>query len=136
MDVVLEPAWIPRIYAAGVIEIGSRARKLPPPPFVVWESLTEPHRPGARPWLTLLPDEVEPTVLEAEKPNRVVWSSLWPSRPDDRVHLELAAVEGGETSLRFTLLTPDEPPDQSRTGHLRRRLNQLLFADLRFSYGQ
>ena len=119
-----------------MIEIGSRARTLPAPPFVVWESLTQPRRPGARPWLSLLSDEVEPRVLQGEKPDRVVWSSLWPNRPNDRVYLELTPVQGGETSLKFTLLTPDEPPDQSRTGHLRRRLNQLLFADLRFSYGQ
>ena len=43
---------------------------------------------------------------------------------------------GSETSLTFTLLTPDDPPDQSTTGHLRYRLNHLLFADLRYSYGQ
>jgi len=122
-------------YASEVIEIGSRERRLPAPPSVVWESLVEPHRQGARPWLNLLADEVEPTVLEAEEPNLVVWSSLWPSRPDDQVHFELTAV-GGQTSLKFTLLTPDEAPDQSKTGHLRRRLNHLLFADLRFSYGQ
>ncbi|GAB3960113.1 hypothetical protein GCM10029978_008550 [Actinoallomurus acanthiterrae] len=118
-----------------MIEIGSRARKLPAPPSVIWESLVEPHRQGTRPWLNLLSDEVEPRVLDAEKPNRVVWSSLWPSRPNDQVHFELTAV-GGETSLKFTLVTPDEAPDQSKTGHLRRRLNHLLFADLRFSYGQ
>ena len=119
-------------YAAGVIEIGSRARRLPAPPAVVWESLVTPHRP----WLTLLPDEVEPTILESERPSRVVWSSLWPSRPRDQVHFVLALVSSGETSLRFTLYTPDDPPDESKTGHLRRRLNQLLFADLRYSYGQ
>ncbi|WP_405165208.1 hypothetical protein OG203_08910 [Nocardia sp. NBC_01499] len=119
-----------------MIEIGSRARRLPAPPLVVWESLTEPRRRQARAWLELLSDEVEPRVLEADKPSRVVWSSLWPSRPDDQVHFELTAVEGGDTLLRFTLLSPDEAPDQSKTGHLRRRLNQLLFADLRFSYGQ
>jgi hypothetical protein len=123
-------------YTAGVIEIGSRARMLPAPPTVVWESLVEPHRPGGRPWLTLLPDEVEPRVLAAERPDRVVWSSLWPSRPRDQVHFALMAVAGSGTSLRFTLCTPDDVPDQSKTGHLRRRLNQLLFADLRFSYGQ
>ncbi|MEU7144363.1 hypothetical protein ABZ942_33305 [Nocardia sp. NPDC046473] len=119
-----------------MIEIGSRARRLPAPPFVVWESLTEPRRPQARAWLELLSDEVEPRILEADKPHTVVWSSLWPSRPDDQVHFELTAVKGGDTLLKFTLLTPDEAPDQSKTGHLRRRLNQLLFADLRFSYGQ
>jgi hypothetical protein len=42
-----------------------------------------------------------------------VWSSLWPSRPHDQVQ-----------------------PDQSKLGHLRKRLNHLLGADLRFSYGQ
>lgn len=62
------------------------------------------------------------------------YTSLWPSRPDDEVHFELTAT-GVETSLRFTLLTPGEPPDASKTGHLRRRLNHLLFADLRYSYG-
>ena len=83
----------------------------------------------------LLSDEVEPSVLAAESPRLVVWSSLWPSRPNDQVRLELEGI-GGETSLRFTLLTPDKPPDESKTGHLRKRLNYLLFADLRFSYGQ
>ncbi|MGW4718370.1 SRPBCC family protein [Nocardia sp. NPDC004260] len=119
-----------------MIDFGSRARTLPVPPFIVWQSLTEPRRSGARPWLNLLPDESEPVVVEAEEPNTVVWSSLWPSRPDDLVRFELAAVEGGDTLLRFTLLTSDRAPDQSKTGHLRRRLNQLLFADLRYSYGQ
>jgi hypothetical protein len=118
-----------------VIEIGSRARTLPAPPVIVWASLTSPHQAGARPWLNLLDDEVEPTVLRSEKPNEVVWSSLWPSRPNDEVHLTLTAV-GSETLLRFTVLTPDDAPDASKTGHLRRRMNQLLFADLRYSYGQ
>lgn len=100
----------------------------------MWDSLTEPHAPGTRPWLALLDDEVAPEVLEGKRPDRVVWSSLWPSRPRDRVLLELTD-DRGETSLRFTLLTPDGPPDESKTGHIRRRMNHLLFADLRFSYG-
>ncbi|MCS7475773.1 hypothetical protein ACFFQW_24780 [Umezawaea endophytica] len=119
-----------------MIEIGSRTRTLPAPPLVVWESLVEPRRPGARPWLVLLPDEVDPVVLAAEAPGRVVWSSLWPSRPNDQVRFVLTPSGDGGTSLGFTLLTPDEAPDRSKTGHLRKRLNQLLFADLRYSYGQ
>lgn len=79
-----------------------------------------PHLPGARPWLYLLDDEIEPTVLESQKPVSVLWSSLWPSRPHDQVLLSLTAVGGGETLLRFTLQTPDDPPDPSKTGHLRR----------------
>lgn len=118
-----------------MIEIGSRARKLPAPPAIVWESLVDPHRAGARPWLNLLDDEIEPTIIDAKKPVRVIWSSLWPSRPNDQVHLGLVAA-GNETVLRFRVLTSDDPPDASKTGHIRRRINQLLFADLRFSYGQ
>jgi hypothetical protein len=102
---------------------------------VVWESLMDPRRHGCRPWLNLLGDEVDPRILHAGKPSRVVWSSLWPSRPNDEIHFELTAV-GSKTLLRFTLLTPEAAPDASKTGHLRRRLNQVLFADLRFSYGQ
>ena len=117
-------------------EIGSRARTLPAPPHVVWKSLAGPRQPSARPWLNLLPDEVEPSVLNADGPATVVWSSLWPTRPDDQVHFGLTSVDGGGTLLRFTLLAYGQPPDQSKTGHLRRRLNQLLFADLRYSYGQ
>lgn len=122
-------------YAMGMFEFGSRARTLPAPPIVVFESLVDPHRPRCRPWLVLLSDESEPDVLEVERPRLVVWSSLWPSRPDDQVHLRLTGVAGG-TSLRFTLLTPGEPPDASKTGHMRKRMNQLLFSDLRLSYGQ
>jgi hypothetical protein len=118
-----------------VIEFGSRARHLPAPPAVVRDSLVHPRRPGARPWLVLLADEVEPVVLSSDLPSTVVWASLWPSRPNDLIRFDLAP-SGGGTTLRFTLLTPDAAPDASKTGHLRRRMNQLLFADLRFSYGQ
>ena len=59
----------------------------------------------------------------------------WPTRPRDEIHFELSN-EGSETSLRFTLLTPDDPPDASKAGHIRRRVNHLLFADLRSAYGQ
>lgn len=119
-----------------MIEFGSKARKLPAPPAIVWESLVFPHRPGARPWLHVLEDEVEPMILESEEPVSVLWSSLWPSRPHDQVLLSLTAVDGGETLPRFTLQTTDDPPDASKTGHLRRRVSYLLFAELRYSYGQ
>ncbi|WP_306364234.1 hypothetical protein [Nocardia sp. CC227C] len=60
---------------------------------------------------------------------------MWPTRPDDRIEFALTAVRG-ETLLGFTLRTPASAPDESKAGHLRRRLNRLLFADLRYSYGQ
>lgn len=97
--------------------------------------MVDPLDARARPWLVLLEDEVEPRIIDAQEPDSVIWSSLWPSRPNDRIHLELSDA-GYQTLVRFRLLTPDDAPDPSKTGHLRRRMNQLLFADLRYSYGQ
>lgn len=118
-----------------VLELGSRRRRLPPPPKVVWASLVNPHLDPARPWLDLLDDETEPRILESVEPGLVVWSSLWPDRPDDVIRFDLEP-DGVETGLRWTLLTPTEAPGEGRTGHLRFRLNKLLYGDLRYSYGQ
>lgn len=123
-------------YSAGVIEIGYGRARCRPRHLSSGSHSWCPGAPGTRPWLNLLPAEVEPSILAAEKPGRVVSSSLWPSRPNDQVHFALTPCSAGGTSLRFTLLTPDQAPDQRKTGHLRRRLDHLLFADLRFSYGQ
>lgn len=116
-------------------ELARRTRNLPAPPHVVWRSLVAPHEEGTRPWLRLLDDEVEPQVLSSVEPREVVWSTLWPSRPDDEVRFRLSEGAGG-TDLEFALLTPGEVPDDSTLGHLRRRLNVMLWADLRYSYGQ
>lgn len=118
-----------------MIEIGARAQNLPAPPAVVFESLSQPHRPDARPWLDLVDGEVEPRVLVVEPVSRVVWSSLWPDRPDDEVHFRIETHERG-ARLGFTLLTPGEMPGAGETGRLRFRLNKILFGDLRLSYGQ
>ncbi|WP_327048766.1 hypothetical protein OG320_13290 [Microbispora sp. NBC_01189] len=118
-----------------MIELGSRERRQPPAAHVVWESLTEPRRPGGRPWLDLRPDEVEPRVLRAVRPELVVWSSLWPERPGDEIRFDIRPAENG-CSLRWTLSTPGEFPEPAVVGRLRHRLNVLINARLRFSYGQ
>jgi hypothetical protein len=101
---------------------------------VVWESLTQPRRPGARPWLQLLEDETEPRILARREPDLVVWSSLWPKTPDLVIRLVLTP-QGGSTKLTWILTSPVEL-DASAVGHRRFRLNHLFFADLRYSYGQ
>jgi len=115
-------------------ELGRRTRKLPPPPHVVWESLNSPLRPGARPWLALLPDEVEPKILESVEPTLVVWSSIWPQTPDQVIRFELARNSESGTDLTWVLLAPEEL-DPSAVGHRRFRINYLLWSDLRYSYG-
>jgi hypothetical protein len=119
-----------------VLVAGSRRRAQPAPPHVVAESLQHPDLDPARPWLHLLRDEQRPRIVEARPPELVVWSSLWPSRPDALVRFDIAPDGDGGSDLRWTLLVEDPLPDASKLGHLRKRLNQLINADLRYSYGQ
>jgi len=119
-------------------ELGSRARAQPAPAHVVFDSLLDPHRSGARPWLELLPDEVAPSVLAEDRPGLLVWSTLWPRHPGYRIRFDLdSEAPGGGCLLRWTLLTPDPyEPDAGHIGHLRKRLNVLVNERLRLSYGQ
>ncbi|MFC4942085.1 hypothetical protein [Pseudonocardia sp. GCM10023141] len=119
-----------------MIEAGVRTRALPAPPHVVATSLVAPDSDPARPWLHLLDDERRPTVVERRSSELVIWSSLWPSRPDARVRFDLAPDPTGGTALTWTLLVDEPVPDPSKVGHLRKRINQLINADLRYSYGQ
>lgn len=113
---------------------GERTKRLPAPPHVVWADLVERRTTGTRAWLGLDADQVAPLVLDSVEPTLVVWSSLWPDRPGDRVRLELTA-HGLETSLRFLLVADDDGPDEARTARIRHQVNRLLWADLRESYG-
>jgi hypothetical protein len=93
--------------------IGSRRRNQPAPPWAIFEDLCDPHRQPIRPWLHLLDDEVEPTVVE----------------------FDLHAARG-DTDLRWTLYVDEPVPDAALTGHMRKRLNQLINANLRYTFGQ
>jgi hypothetical protein len=74
-------------------------------------------------------------VVEARPPELVVWSSLWPSRPDAQVRFDIRPHREG-TDLTWTLLLAEPLPDDSKLGHLRKRINQLINANLRYTYGQ
>jgi hypothetical protein len=117
-----------------VIEVISRAKGQAPPPWVVWESLADPRLPTGRPWLFLVGDEVPPRILRAERPRLVVWSSLWPDRPDDEVRFDLGSDGGAGCVLRWTLLAAREAPGEERRGRMRYRLNTLINNNLRQSF--
>lgn len=114
--------------------LGTRARSQPAPPRAVYEALVEPNRDPARRWLQLLDDEVPPTVLASTEHELVTWSSIWVKRPEAQIRFDIAA-DGQGSTLRWTLLGPDDP-GPAAVGHMRKRLNQLINADLRFSFGQ
>lgn len=124
----------PAPYRLIVPIVGERKRDLPAPPAAVFADLVEPNRQPSRQWLVLLDDETLPTVLDAEEFTRVRWSSLWPRRPDAVLDIELTG-SGGGTAVHWTLIADDPAPDVSLTGHMRKRVNELLFAHLRYSYG-
>ncbi|MGI5131871.1 hypothetical protein ACQEVB_34060 [Pseudonocardia sp. CA-107938] len=117
-----------------MIEVGRRRRTLPAPPHIVAGSLMRPDSDPVRRWLLLLADEQPPTIVEARSPELVVWSSLWPSRPDALVRFDVAP-RGEGTELTWTLLVAEPAPDASKLGHLRKRINELIHRDLRYSYG-
>jgi hypothetical protein len=119
-----------------MIEIGSRKRKQPPPPNIVFEALSNPDRDPRRPWLDLLWDEQRPTVLRSQAPMVLVWASLWTKRPDAVIEFALASSTDGGTDLRWTLFVEEPVPTEPLIGHMRNRLNQLINADLRSTFGQ
>jgi hypothetical protein len=115
-------------------------RNQPAPPRAVYEALTDFDRAAGRKWLRLLDDEQRPRIVSSIPPSRVVWSSVWIKRPDAVVEFDLPAVSGGTgaggTDLRWRLLVDEPIPDDVLIGHLRKRLNTLINADLRYSFGQ
>jgi hypothetical protein len=119
-----------------VLEAGSRQRSQPAPPHIVFEVLADPDGDLARPWLLLLDDEQSPQLIDAERPDFVVWSSLWEKRSDARIRFDLASDGAAGTQLRWTLLVQEPMPDPSLLGHLRKRLNELINANLRYTFGQ
>jgi hypothetical protein len=42
----------------------------------------------------------------------------------------------GGTDLRWILYVDKPPPDDAQIGHMRKRLNQLINANLRHAFGQ
>jgi hypothetical protein len=118
-----------------VIEIGSRQRGQPPPPHIVYEALSDPDRDPNRSWLELLDDEQRPRVIRAEPPSLLVWSSLWIKRPDATLRFDLPPGHGG-TDLRWTLYVDEPAPDGALIGHMLKRVNQLINANLRHTFGK
>lgn len=117
-------------------EIASRRRTQPPPPHVVYEALINPDSDPTRPWLTLHGDEQRPMVLEAIKPHVVVWTSLWPWRPDARIRFDISGPPRGSATLRWALIVDEPVPDTETSIRMRKRVNELINANLRFTFGQ
>ncbi|SCG35563.1 hypothetical protein GA0070613_0190 [Micromonospora inositola] len=75
-------------------------------------------------------------ALHAKRPDFVIWSSIWSRRPDAVVRFDLPSDGGGGTDLRWTPLVAAPLPESSLLGHMSKRLNQLINANLRYTFGQ
>jgi hypothetical protein len=129
-----DPLAVVGRYDSAVLDAGSRRRNQPAPPAAIREALREPNRDPNRAWLSLHEDE-QPPEVEVDQPDLVIWSSIWTSRPDARIRFDLAA-EGQGTALRWTLLVDAPLPEPALLRHMGKRLNQLINANLRYTYGQ
>ena len=102
----------------------------------MFEALTTPGRDPNRPWLVLLDDEIPPQVIRADEPSLVIWSSLWTKRPDATLRFDLPPDSGGGTDLCWTMTVEEPPPDDMLIRHMRKRVNELINANLRYTFGQ
>jgi hypothetical protein len=117
-----------------VIVLGTRAKSQPSPARFMVDALTDPHRDPTRPWLDLLVDEVEPEILEATD-TVVVWSSIWSARPTAQIRFDIVSEGPAGCLLRWTLSDVDDP-GPALVGRMGKRLNVLINAQLRYSFGQ
>jgi len=102
----------------------------------VHDALVDPDRDTTRQLLKLSTDEQRPKVLEAVRPQLVVWSSIWTQRPDAVIRFDLFAGDSGDgTDLMWTLLVEEPEPHAASIRHLCKRVNELINAELRYSFG-
>ncbi len=100
------------------------------------DALVDPDRDPTRPWLKLAANEQPPKVLESVRPQLVVWSSIWMQRPDAVIRFDLVAgADGDGTDLTWTLLVEEPEPHTALIRHLCKRVNELINAELRYSFG-
>lgn len=117
-----------------MLEIASRRRKQAPPRWVVFEALTQLDRKFRVDWLSLGDGEVRPKILQSVEPELVVWSSIWPWRPDAKIRFDIGGGAGSETDLRWTLFVDEPAPDDETVVAMRKRLNVMINSRLRANF--
>jgi len=115
-----------------MIEVARTKKPQAPPPNVIFEALTQPHRDPTREWLRLETGEIEPTVLDAREFESVVWSTLWPNYPSATIAFEMTSDKANSGSvLTWTLEVEPPAPDPEAIRLLRHRINELVNRDMR-----
>lgn len=107
------------------IVLADREHRFAPPPWRMFDALVTEHEK----WLRLRPREVSPDVEEQERPHHVIWTSLWPISPDDRIEFYVRP-DGAGSAVRFVWCSR-RPPDEKGIGLVRHHLNEMIAGDLR-----
>ena len=81
-------------------------------------------------------DEQRPEVVETVESALVVWSSIWPWRRDARIRFELSGSRRSSTTVCWILTVDDPVPDDEAILRMRTRVNELINANLRSTFGQ
>ena len=137
MLIIAETVLDPLLSAVlcGVAIVAGQSKTQPAPPAVIWETLADPHRAGSRSWLVLGGGEIEPVVIESRHPTRVIWSSLWADRPDDRICFDIEADRQG-SRLTWSLDALHPEPALETLDRMRHRINSLINGEMRLSFGR
>ena len=85
-------------------------------------------------WLEPEKEELRPRVVAATKPSQVVWSSLFKSRPRDRIRFDIEP-DGSGSKVRWTLLS-GQTADANEIRAMKYRINQLINGRLRDAFDQ
>jgi hypothetical protein len=116
------------------VPLAGKRRAQAPPPWVVWEALSDPFASPDRPWFDVQPDEQPPAVLAQARPSLVAWGSIWPDQPDLAIEFRIEPAGAG-SMLNWTLLGPEGVLDPADIGRRRYRLQQLINGQLRETFG-
>ena len=114
-----------------MVELAHRRKSHAPPRQIVWEALVDPMKVSrGRVWFDLQPDEVAPTILSADTPREVHWSSIWTDEPDLRIEFGIEASNSGSV-VTWRLFGLEGQLDPQDVKDRRYRLNQLVNGNLR-----
>lgn len=109
-----------------MVIVRTHRRGFAPPVWRMLQALTS----DVDSWLELGPGEHHPVVLRSDNAG-VLWSSLWPDRPRDRLRLTVEA-DGNGSLLGWELECPsNDLPDEPGLTQMSHRINRLLNGDLR-----
>lgn len=118
-----------------LVDLMHRGKSQAPPPWVIWEALRDPWSMQGREWFDLHQGEIAPTIVEAERPHLVVWTSIWSDHPELRIRFDLVPAGAG-SFVTWTLLGLAGALDEDDVGRRRYRLNQLISGRLRDTFDQ